>query len=66
MKIFAQMMPDRGCEGTLVSIWNAPVKGLGKYIKQLLGEDSAEIKVNEEPIDAPPLPIFYETKGAGI
>ena len=27
---------------------------------------SAETKVNEEPIDAPPLPIFYETKGAGV
>ncbi|MGN0229033.1 MAG: hypothetical protein ACI4BH_04400 [Muribaculaceae bacterium] len=60
MKIMAQMMPDRGCEGTLVSIWNAPVRGLNKYMNQQLGTHDANITIESKAIDAPPLPIFYE------
>ncbi|MGN1266119.1 MAG: hypothetical protein ACI4UL_09915, partial [Muribaculaceae bacterium] len=60
MKILAQMTPDRGCEGTLVSVWNAPIKGLNKYMNQLLGTHDANITIESKAIDAPPLPIFYE------
>ena len=59
MKIHAKMIPDRGCEGTLVSVWNAPVNGLKKYLKQVLGEET-DMYVDSDAIDAPPLPIFYE------
>ncbi|MGN0214338.1 MAG: hypothetical protein ACI4AH_05965 [Muribaculaceae bacterium] len=62
MKIFAKMMPDRGCEGTLVSVWNAPTKGLKKYMKQVLGEECDNMPMSSDAIDAPPLPIFYEVE----
>ncbi|MGM9812781.1 MAG: hypothetical protein ACI30V_08025 [Muribaculaceae bacterium] len=61
MKIFAKMMPDRGCEGTLVSVWNAPINGLKKYMKQVLGEE-IDMPASSDAIDAPPLPIFYEAE----
>lgn len=61
MKIFAKMMPDRGCEGTLVSVWNAPINGLKKYMKQVLGGE-VDMQVGSDAIDAPPLPIFYEAE----
>ena len=61
MKIFAKMMPDRGCEGTLVSVWNAPINGLKKYMKQVLGEE-IDMPASSDAIDAPPLLIFYEAE----
>lgn len=30
----AEMMEDRGCEGTLVSVWNSPIRGLKIYRAQ--------------------------------
>lgn len=62
MEVFAKMMPDRGCEGTLVSLWNAPMRGL-KILRSRLGNvPMEEIPHTDKPIDAPPLPIFYETE----
>lgn len=62
MKIHAQMMPDRGCEGTLVSLWNAPIRGLKVYRAKLGGVALEELPHNDKSVDAPPLPIFYENK----
>ena len=59
METHAQMMPDRGCEGTLVSIWNAPIHGLKVYRSQLGGVAPEELPHSDTPVDAPPLPIFY-------
>lgn len=60
MKVHAQRMPDRGCEGTLASIWNAPIRGL-KVCRTRLGGVAAEnIPHSDKPVDAPPLPIFYQ------
>lgn len=59
METHAQMMPDRGCEGTLVSIWNAPIRGLKVYRSQLGGVAPEELPHSDTPVDAPPLPIFY-------
>lgn len=56
------MMPDRGCEGTLVSLWNAPVRGLKIYRSKLGGVAPEELPRSNKPVDAPPLPIFYEKK----
>lgn len=62
MEIHAQMMPDRGCEGTLVSLWNAPIRGLKVYRSKLGGVAHEELPHSNKPVDAPPLPIFYEKK----
>lgn len=62
MEVHAQMMPDRGCEGTLVSLWNAPVRGLKIYRSKLGGVAPEELPRSNKPVDAPPLPIFYEKK----
>ncbi len=60
METHARMMPDRGCEGTLVSLWNAPVRGLKVYRSQLAGIALEELPHSDKSVDAPPLPIFYE------
>ena len=59
MEIHAQKLQDRGCEGTLVSIWNAPIRGLRKFRAKLLNVAMDELP-HHEAVDAPPLPIFYE------
>lgn len=59
MEIHAKMMPDRGCEGTLVSVWNAPIRGLKVYRAKLGGVALNELPHRDKPVDAPPLPIFY-------
>ncbi|MGM9802642.1 MAG: hypothetical protein ACI308_00540 [Muribaculaceae bacterium] len=59
MKIMVRMMPDRGCEGTLVSVWNAPIGGLMKYMRQTLAHEPEPVSTASDAIDAPPLPIFY-------
>lgn len=66
METHAQMMPDRGCEGTLVSIWNAPIRGLKVYRSRLGGVDPDELPHSDTPVDAPPLPIFYNEPTDGI
>ncbi|MBC8616255.1 hypothetical protein H8788_00725 [Parabacteroides faecis] len=57
---YAELLPDRGSEGVIVSVWNSPMYGL-KLIRQNLGgvplEDSWH---NENPVDSPPLPIRNE------
>jgi hypothetical protein len=58
MALHAEMMPDRGSEGTLISIYHTPIKGL-----KILRERNGGVKMGEEfstdsPVDAPPLPIL--------
>ena len=60
METHARMMPDRGCQGTLVSVWNAPIHGLKVYRSRLGGIALEELPHSDKPVDAPPLPIFYE------
>ena len=58
MALHAEMMPDRGCEGTLISIYHSPVKGL-KILRERNGGVKMEEKFNtDSPVDAPPLPIL--------
>lgn len=54
---YAALLPDRGSEGTLVSVWNAPVYGLKRVRQQLTGIPMGETWHNDRPADAPPLPI---------
>lgn len=46
------------CEGTLVSVWNAPIRGLKVYRAKLGGVAPEELPHNDKPVDVPPLPIF--------
>lgn len=62
MQTHAQQMPDRGSEGTLVSVWNAPIRGLKVLRSRMGGVPMDEVAHSDTPIDAPPLPIFYDAK----
>ncbi len=62
METHARMLPDRGCEGTLVSVWNAPIKGLKVLRSNFGGVPVEEPPHSVKPVDAPPLPIFYDMK----
>lgn len=62
MEAHARLLPDRGSEGTLVSVWNAPIRGLKVLRSKLGGIPIEEMPHSDQPIDAPPLPIFYESK----
>lgn len=58
MKKHAEMLLDRGCEGTLVSVWNAPIRGL-KIYREKLGGIPVDGPSSLDAVDAPPLPIVY-------
>lgn len=60
METMARMLPDRGSEGTLVSVWNAPIRGLKVLRSRMGGVAIEEVPHSDTPVDAPPLPIFYE------
>ena len=58
LRILAQQMPDRGCLGTIVSIWNGPVFGMMTQNHKLTGAALDAPTNNEISLDAPPLPTF--------
>lgn len=60
MKTYALIMPDRGCEGTVMSVWAAPMQGLRVLRNTLGGIPLEEVSRSSKSLDAPPLPIFYE------
>ncbi len=55
MKLHVQMIADRGCEGTLMSYYYAPVLLLKQIIKTY-GEKGGETGITPKTIDAPPAP----------
>lgn len=54
---YAEILPDRGSEGVLVSVWNAPMYGLKLIREKLAGVPLEDSWHNDRPIDSPPLPI---------
>ena len=60
IKAYTGLMPDRGCEGTAMSVWFSPMQGLRILRSTLGGVPMDEASHNDIPQDAPPLPIFYE------
>jgi len=55
-----ELMPDRGCEGTLINFWHAPIYGL-----KVIRNKYAGIPIDADPVienrkDAPPLPIYFK------
>ncbi|NDC77080.1 MAG: hypothetical protein EBZ67_04290 [Chitinophagia bacterium] len=58
MRIHAGMLPDRGCEGTLINLWHGPVYGL-KVLRQRLAAVPMDMPPQRgEGKDGPPLPIL--------
>lgn len=60
MKLHAYMLPDRGCEGTLINTWYAPVRGLKILRNKVGGIDENDPIASSTSETAPPLPIFYQ------
>ena len=58
LRILAQQMPDRGCLGIIVSIWNGPVGGMMTQNHKLTGAPLDAPASSEVSLDAPPLPTF--------
>lgn len=54
---YAKILPDRGSEGVMVSIWNAPMYGLMLIRKEMAGIPLENSWHNDNPVDSPPLPI---------
>lgn len=54
---YAELLPDRGSEGVLVSVWNAPMYGLKLIRQNWGGVPMEESWHNDNPVDSPPLPI---------
>ncbi|MDR0845555.1 MAG: hypothetical protein LBN71_10055 [Tannerella sp.] len=60
LHLHAEMMPDRGCEGTLISAYHTPIAVL-KRIRLEFGDIPYENEpVSENTIDAPPAPINFK------
>jgi len=57
MRIHAAMLPDRGCEGTLINLWHGPVYGLKVLRQRLAGVPMDVPPQRAEGKDGPPLPI---------
>lgn len=62
LDLYARQLPDRGCEGTLVSVWNSPVRGLKLLRSRLGGIPLEELPQSSKPVDAPPLPMLLDGK----
>jgi hypothetical protein len=59
LHLHAEMMPDRGCEGTLISAYYTPIAVL-KRIRFEFGDIPYEdTPVTETTVDAPPAPISF-------
>jgi hypothetical protein len=58
MEVHAKMMPDRGTEGTLISLWHGSVYGLMVLRKHRRCRYGCTCK--EKSTDAPPLPILMK------
>jgi hypothetical protein len=60
MELHAELLPDRGCEGTLVSVYHTPVAVLKRLLFEY-GGVGEPLPVRDEEIDEPPTPLY----GAG-
>ena len=60
MQTYARLLPDRGSEGTVMSVWFSPMRGLRILRSQWGGTPLDEPAHSDRPLDEPPLPIFYE------
>lgn len=59
MRTYANLLPDRGGEDTVMSIWFSPMRGLRELRSRWGGTPLDEPAQSSQPLDEPPLPIFY-------
>ena len=60
LRLHAEMMPDRGCEGTLISAYHTPIAILKKLRFELGDVPYDDTPVTEKTLDAPPAPITFK------
>ncbi|UKJ07949.1 hypothetical protein [Solitalea lacus] len=60
MKVYAEMMPDRGCEGTLINLYLAPVKAIKVSRQKKTGVPLDEPLIPTLHFDAPAAPIYKD------
>lgn len=60
MKVYAEMMPDRGCEGTLINMCLSPVRAVKISRQKRTGVPLDEPVAPATHFDAPAPPIFKE------
>jgi hypothetical protein len=58
IRVYTEMMPDRGCEGTIVNIYHSPMQGVKVSRKNKTGIGFDEPIVAKAHFDAPAAPIF--------
>ncbi|MDI3319824.1 hypothetical protein [Pinibacter soli] len=58
MKTYSMMMPDRGCEGTLINIYHGPIRAVQISIAKKTGKPVGEIQQNSKLFDSPAPPVF--------
>jgi len=58
LKVYSEMMPDRGCEGTLINMYLSPIKAVKISRKNKTGIPLDESITRSEHFDAPAAPIF--------
>jgi len=59
LTIHVQMMPDRGCEGTLLSVYHTPIAVLRKISVWFGGLPDEAMPESSETADAPVSPILF-------
>lgn len=58
MEAHVSMMPDRGCEGTLINLWHGPMYGVRILRERIAGIPMGMPPKEDASTDAPPLPIL--------
>ena len=59
IKLYSEVMPDRGCEGTIISAYYVRIDALKKIRQNICGIPYDEKQEPDKPFDAPPPPIAY-------
>lgn len=58
LKVYAEMMPDRGCEGTLINMYLSPIRAVKISRQKKTGMPLDEPATTSVHFDAPAPPIF--------
>jgi hypothetical protein len=60
MKVHAEMMPDRGCEGTLINLYLGPMRAVRINRMNVAGVPMEQMPKMDKYVDSPAPPIFKE------
>jgi len=59
LKLYSEVMPDRGCEGTIISAYYVRIDALKKIRQNICGIPYEEKYESDKLFDSPPPPITY-------